>query len=83
VTGLAILAALSVLWRLLLTLWAARAGQRVLKRVPTLEQQTANLERLQALAESLKAGLDQLAELDRHRQDDVNAIKLLRNYRNN
>lgn len=28
-------------------------------------------------------GLDQLAEVDRHRQDDVNAIKLLRNYRNN
>jgi hypothetical protein len=82
-TGLAILAALSLAWHILLTLWAARAARRALKRVPTLDQQTANLERLQALAASLKTGLEQLAELDRQGRADVDAVKMLRNYRKN
>jgi hypothetical protein len=82
-TGLAILAALSLGWHILLTLCVAMAARRALKKVPTLDQQIANLERLQALVEPLKAGLEQLDELDRQGRADVNAIKMLRNYRNN
>ncbi len=82
-TGLAILAALSLGWHILLTLWVSRAARRALKKVPTLDQQVANLERLHALAGSIRAGLEQLDELDRQGRADANAIKMLRNYRNN
>ncbi len=68
---------------MLLTLCVARAVHRALDRLPTLDQQIANLERLQALAESLKAGIERLDELDRQGRADANAMKMLRNYRNN
>jgi hypothetical protein len=82
-TPLIILAILSLSWHLVLARWIAKARAKALDGLPTLAQQIAYLERIDAYVKSLEAGLEKLGEINHKRAVEDTMLGYLRNPGNN
>jgi hypothetical protein len=81
--ALAIIAVGSLVWHLLLTRWAVRAGARALREVPTLDQQIKYVQTLDDHLRIVQASIDTLATADRDQETAKAWIRLDRNFSDN